>query len=73
MSNKKLIFDKVNYMILIVALVVITLGFVVMGLDKSEYGFGAMSLTVAPIIVLIGFGIGFVSIFYKKKTSSTEQ
>ena len=70
--SKKLIFDKTNYIILIAALVVITLGFIIMGLDDSEYGFGAMGLTVAPIVVLTGFGIGFLSIFYKKKPSSAE-
>ena len=70
--SKKLIFDKTNYIILIAALAIITSGFVIMGLDQSEYGFGAMSLTVAPIIVLSGFGLGFVSIFYKKKSSSAQ-
>lgn len=69
---KKLIFEKTNYIILIIALAVITLGFVIMGLDKSEYGFGDMSLTLAPVIVLIGFGMGFIAIFYKNKRATTD-
>jgi hypothetical protein len=70
--SKKLIFEKSNYVILILALSVITLGFVIMGLDNSEYGFGTSGLTVAPIVVLLGFGLGFFAIFYKRKISSTK-
>lgn len=70
--SKKLIFDKNNYIILVAGLVVITLGFIIMGLDKTEYGFGTMGLTVAPIVVLIGFGIEFVAIFYKKKDTTPQ-
>jgi len=69
--SKKLIFEKTNYTILIVALMVIILGFIIMGMDDTEYGFGAMGLTVAPIVVLTGFGIVFAAIFYKKKDDNT--
>lgn len=71
--SKKLIFEKTNYLILIVALAVITLGFIIMGMDDTEYGFGAMGLTVAPIVVLTGFGIVFAAIFYKKKDQNTSE
>jgi hypothetical protein len=70
--SKKLIFDKANYAILLVALAVITLGFIIMGMDDSEYGFGTMGLTVAPIVVLTGFGIVFGAIFYKQKGTNTD-
>tara|TARA_B100000809_G_C14981710_1_gene474761 strand:- start:201 stop:425 length:225 start_codon:yes stop_codon:yes gene_type:complete len=71
--SKKLIFNKINYIILLVALAVITLGFIIMGMDDTEYGFGAMGLTVAPIVVLTGFGIVFAAIFYKQKENSTSE
>ena len=69
---KKLIFNKANYVILVVALIVITLGFIIMGMDDTEYGFGTMGLTVAPVVVLSGFGIVFGAIFYKQKASNTD-
>ena len=69
---KKLIFNKANYVILVVALIVITLGFIIMGMDDTEYGFGPMGLTVAPVVVLSGFGIVFGAIFYKQKVSNTD-
>ena len=70
--SKKLIFDKANYMILLIALVTIIIGFIIMAMDDTEYGFGTMGLTVAPIVVLTGFGIVFAAIFYKKKDTTTE-
>jgi hypothetical protein len=69
--NKRLIFDKTNYAILLVALAVITLGFIIMGMDNTEYGFGTLGLTVAPSVVLTGFGIVFGAIFYKQKNTNT--
>ncbi len=70
--SKKLIFGKTNYLILLVALAVIIIGFVIMGLDDTEYGFGTMGLTIAPIVVLSGFGIVFGAIFYKNKATTED-
>ena len=54
-------------MIMIGGALVILLGFFIMSLETAEYGFGTLGLSVAPIIVLIGFGIEFVAILYKPK------
>ena len=69
--SKKLLFEKTNYIILLVALAIITIGFIIMGMDDTEYGFGTMGLTIAPIVVLTGFGVVFGAIFYKKKEEKT--
>lgn len=69
MSNKnKLAFSRTNYLIMIVGIVVLALGFVLMSLDQEQYGFGLLGLTVGPIVVLIGFGIQFFAILHKPKT-----
>ena len=52
---------------MLIGLAVIVLGFVLMSLDKEEYGFGAMGLTVGPIVLLIGFAIEFFAIMVKDK------
>jgi uncharacterized membrane protein len=73
MSNtSKFAFQKMNYMIMLVGLAVLILGFFIMTMDKETYGFGFLGLTLGPIVVFLGFLIQFVAIFYKPKTSEKE-
>jgi uncharacterized membrane protein HdeD (DUF308 family) len=70
MENKKknnLPFDKINYIILLVGILTIVLGYTIMSLDDTQHGMGTLGLTVGPLIVMIGFGIEFFAIFYKSK------
>lgn len=67
---QKLVFSKINYIILIVGIIIIALGFIFMSMETAEYGFGSMGLTVGPLTILLGIGIEFVAIFYKSKDSS---
>ncbi|PIB33982.1 hypothetical protein BFP72_00310 [Reichenbachiella sp. 5M10] len=67
MSNNKLAFSKINYIIMIVGVCVLTLGFFIMTLDTEPYGFGFLGLTLGPIVVISGFVIEFVAILYKAK------
>ena len=60
-------FDRINYIIMIIGIVILALGFFVMTLDKETYGFGFLGLTLGPIIVMIGFLTQFVAILYKAK------
>lgn len=60
-------FDKANYFIMIAGLVLLVLGFLIMASDKERYGFGFMGITLGPIVLLLGFMVQFVAIFYKKK------
>ena len=68
MDNKnKLAFKKINYIIMMVGIVLIALGFFIMTLDKEDYGFGFMGITLGPIVVMLGFLTEFAAIFYKSK------
>ena len=63
----KFAFKKINYLIMILGIALILLGFVIMSLDQETYGFGFLGLTLGPIIVFSGFMIQFVAILYKSK------
>jgi len=68
MSNKeKLAFNRSNYLWMLVGIVVLILGFFIMTLDKEDYGFGFLGLTLGPIVVMIGYIIEFFAIFHKSK------
>jgi hypothetical protein len=66
-NSGNLVFDKINYQLMIAGVVVIALGFVIMSLETAEYGFGFLGLTLGPIVVLLGFALEFVAILYKPK------
>jgi hypothetical protein len=68
MSKNKLVFEKINYILMLAGIAVLIIGFIIMTMDKEEYGFGTLGLTVGPIIVAIGFIIQFFAILYKPKT-----
>ena len=68
MENKsKLPFNKGNYKLMAIGILIIVVGFVIMTLDKEEYGYGFFGLTLGPILVLLGFIFQFFAIFYKEK------
>jgi hypothetical protein len=79
MKNKEqqkpdFLFDKVNYKILLIGIVVIALGFILMsggGSDDpkvfNESVFDFRRIRLAPTVVLIGFGITIYSILKKPK------
>jgi len=70
MSNKhKLPFEKGNFVIMLVGIGLLMLGFFIMTLDQQTYGFGMLGITIGPIIVFIGFMVEFFAIFYKPKNS----
>lgn len=67
-EKRKLAFEKANYIIMTVGVLVLILGFIFMSMDTEPYGFGFMGLTLGPITVMLGFLIQFVAIFYKPKS-----
>ena len=68
MSNKeKLAFKKANYILMLIGIGVLVIGFFIMTLDKEDYGFGFLGITLGPIVVMVGFIIEFFAIFYKSK------
>ena len=58
---------------MIAGIVVLTLGFLFMTMDSEPYGFGFLGLTLGPIVVMLGFIIEFVAIFYKPKAKSDSE
>lgn len=46
---------------------VVALGFILMSLETAEYGFGSLGLTVGPITIMTGLGIGFFAIMHRPK------
>ena len=75
-NNKpEFLFDKVNYKILLVGLAVIALGFILMSGGGSDDPnvfnpdiFSFRRITLAPIILVIGFGFEIYAIMKKPKS-----
>jgi hypothetical protein len=63
----KLPFGKKNYQLMIAGFLVITLGFIIMMLDKEPHGFGFLGITLSPIVVLSGFIIEVFAILHTPK------
>lgn len=62
-NQEPFVFQKSNYRLMILSIIVVILGFIVMAGDEDIYSSG--KIVLAPIIVLIGFAIGFVAILKK--------
>lgn len=70
MENKeKLPFKKSNYILMIVGILILSLGFFIMTLDNEDYGFGFLGITLGPVIVVFGFILEFFAIFHKAKNN----
>lgn len=73
-DQKVMPFGKQNYIIVLIGLALIALGFVLMigggSTDSNVFNekmFDFQRLTLAPILVLAGFVVEIVAIFWKKK------
>ncbi|MBC3786001.1 DUF3098 domain-containing protein [Spirosoma utsteinense] len=55
-------FGRRNYTLMLLGIGVILLGFFIMSLDKEEFGFGFLGLTLGPIVVMGGFMLEFFAI-----------
>jgi Protein of unknown function (DUF3098) len=64
-TSEGLPFAKGNYTMMLIGLAVIIAGFFIMTLDKEDFGFGFLGLTLGPIIAFIGFLIEFYAILKK--------
>jgi hypothetical protein len=53
--------------ILLLGIGIMVIGFFVMTLDKEEFGFGFLGLTLGPILVLVGIIIPVFSLFKWKR------
>ncbi len=68
MENKnQFAFGRRNYLLMIVGLVVLGIGFIIMTLDTEPYGEGFLGITLGPIFLVIGFIIEFFAILVKDR------
>ncbi|CAN5529486.1 hypothetical protein BH23BAC1_BH23BAC1_28350 [soil metagenome] len=68
MDNKnKLAFSKKNYILMLIGIGILILGFTIMTLDTETYGFGFLGITLGPTIVMIGFIFQFFAILHKSR------
>ncbi|MGK7393941.1 MAG: DUF3098 domain-containing protein [Candidatus Cyclobacteriaceae bacterium M3_2C_046] len=67
-NNDRLPFTRKNYIIMIIGIATLVIGFTIMSLDKEEFGFGVLGLTVGPVIVMMGFIIQFFAIMHNSKS-----
>lgn len=58
---------------MLVGVLVLVLGFFLMSIDSEPYGFGFLGITLGPIVVMVGFIIEFVAIFYKPGKTDSQQ
>ena len=59
-------FGKSNYTVMLIGIALILTGFFIMTLDKEEFGFGFLGITLGPIVAFIGFMVEFYAILKKK-------
>ncbi|MBW3469424.1 DUF3098 domain-containing protein [Arthrospiribacter ruber] len=67
MTNPHFAFTKKNYILMLIGLGIIILGFTIIGLDKEPHGFGFLGTVLGPIITLAGFIFQFYAIFHKSE------
>jgi hypothetical protein len=60
-------FGRQNYTLMLIGIGVILAGFFIMSLDREEFGFGFLGLTLGPIVVMSGFILEFFAILAKPK------
>lgn len=73
-NGKTLPFGKMNYIIVLIGIALIALGLILMiggGSDNPDVFnnkmFDFQHITLAPILILLGFVVEIVAIFWKKK------
>ncbi|WP_276348339.1 DUF3098 domain-containing protein [Daejeonella sp. JGW-45] len=67
-NQQPFVFAKINYVLMIVSILIVILGFIIMTGDADIYSSG--KIVIAPIIVLTGFAIGFIAILKKPANNS---
>ena len=74
--KKKLLFNKKNYLVLFLAILNISIGFIIMSGGESKDPmifndeiFNFRRIRLAPALVLFGFGLAIYSIFIKSKSN----
>lgn len=73
MDKRNLAFTRINYILLVVGMAIVVLGFLLMsgsGSTETAYNpdiFSARRIKVAPVVCLIGFVSMIFAVMYKSK------
>jgi NADH:ubiquinone oxidoreductase subunit H len=73
MDRKNLAFDRINYILLVVGMMIVVIGFILMsgaGSTEETYNpdiFSARRIKVAPVVCLIGFVSMIYAVMRKPK------
>lgn len=59
------VFQKTNYILFLASICIVLIGFILMMGKEDIYSFA--KITLAPLVVVVGFALGFVAILYKPK------
>ncbi|ERJ59825.1 DUF3098 domain-containing protein [Sphingobacterium paucimobilis] len=62
------VFQKINYQLFIASIVIVAIGFFFMMGTEDIYSF--TKITLAPLVVVLGFAVGFIAILYKPKNKN---
>jgi membrane-bound ClpP family serine protease len=79
MDKRNLAFDRINYILLVVGMAVVVIGFILMsgaGSTESAYNpdiFSARRIKVAPVICLIGFVSMIYAVMRKPKEKGEKE
>ena len=71
MDRKNLAFDRINYILLVVGMMIVVIGFILMsgaGSTEEAYNpdiFSARRIKVAPVVCLIGFVSMIYAVMHK--------
>ena len=60
-----MVFGKINYQLMIASIVLLIVGFFLMSGTTDIYSF--TKITIAPMVAVAGFALGFVSILIRPK------
>lgn len=67
MSNSPMPFGRNNYILMLIGIAAIILGFIIMTTDTEQYGLGFRGITLGPILVMSGFIFELYAITRKPK------
>ncbi len=79
MDKRNLAFDRVNYILLVVGMAIVVIGFILMsgaGSTESAYNpdiFSARRIKVAPLVCLFGFVSMIYAVMRKPKDKEVEE
>ena len=65
-NKSSFVFGKLNYQLFIVSIIIVIIGFFLMSGNTDIYSF--TKITLAPIVIVLGFALDFVAILYKPKS-----